>query len=119
MKLKSFKDLFILKEMATVVRHNGYKITIYPEPQGNPSFHLSYNNEWEVVLQIKDLSILENKVKTSNFKKNQQLPNNIKKELLEMLNTFRGKLTSWEFLLITWNANNPEYEVDLNLPIPE
>ena len=118
MILKSFKDLIYLKEMATVRRENGYKITIFPEPLGNPSFHLYYKNEWEVVLTIKDFTILEVKTKLSIFKKNGQLPNYIKKDLLEILNHLHGKLTTWEFLVLTWNVNNPNYEIDLNTEIP-
>jgi hypothetical protein len=119
MKLKSFSELFVLKEMSTVVRHEGYRITIYPEPQGNPSFHLIFKNEWEVVLQIKDFSILENKTRNPIFQKNKQLPSYIKKDLIDILSQIRGKFTTWDFLITTWNSNNPDYEVDINLPIPE
>ncbi|MBF0474175.1 MAG: hypothetical protein HQK91_13895 [Nitrospirae bacterium] len=105
-----------LNEMATVgYFDNKYQISIYPEPLGNPSFHLRCK-EWEVVLKINDFTVLE---VTSPFNKGTKLPNRIMKKLMQFLNS-KHELgtTNWKFLLATWNSNNPKYKVDL-IEIPK
>ena len=110
----------ITEEMAKVYRNDdtGYELRIYTEPLGNPSFHVLYKNEWNVVLQIKDFKILE--VKRGIFEKGKQLPNNIRKDIVNILKENRKeKLTYWDFLLLTWNAINEKFLIDENIRIPE
>jgi hypothetical protein len=112
------RKLISLLEMAKIGSYNNHLIYIYPEPLGNPSFHLKYKDEWEVVLQIKDLSILE--VKNGTFTKGSQLSSNERKELIKYLQTKRpGRdISVWHFLIDTWNSNNEQYEIPTDTPIP-
>jgi hypothetical protein len=106
------------EEAATVARDDGYSFMIYPEPLGNPSFHVRFKDEWEVVLEIFTFKILESKF--GKFKKGSKLPNRITKDIIHILNKRKqiGALT-WSFLLQTWNENNPQYELNVHTPIPE
>ena len=110
-------QLIRLLEMARIGEYDNHLVYLYPEPQKNPSFHIQYKKEWEVVLQIKDLAVLEQK--TSPFPKGAQLPSAERKALLAFFHSPYGKITTWEFILMTWGTNNPKRPVDLNLPIPE
>jgi len=122
MEFKKYVDgNMITEEMAKVYRNDttGYEIRIYTEPLGNPSFHVLYKDVWEVVLQIKDLKVLEIK-HGKLFKKGEFLPVNIKKDIINILNEYRkGRLTYWDFLLITWNAINEKFPVDESMRIPK
>ena len=112
-------DMVNEEEMARVFGENGnpYEIRIYTEPQGNPSFHLLYNKEWEIIIQIKDFKIIE--VNYGDFKKGIMLPSNIKKDIVSILKqNKKSKLTYWDFLLLTWNAINEKYPVDEEMKIP-
>lgn len=110
------QQLIHLLEMSKIGSYDNHLIYIYPESLGNPSFHLKYKDEWEVILQIKDLSILE--VKKGDFKKGDQLLNKERKALIDYLNTSIGNMTKWEYLLHTWNSNNEQYEIPTDTPIP-
>ena len=114
-KLMLREDI-ILEFLSMISSDNGYLIYIYPEPYGNPSFHVKFKNEWEVVLQIKDFVILETKF--GKYAKGTRLPKWIEKDIKLILNKFQGKVTKWEFMLMTWNSNNPNYQVDLTTSIP-
>lgn len=106
----------LLEEYSGIVRDEGFRIYVYPESYKNPSFHVIYNKEWEVVLQIKDFVILE--VKYGNFKKGERLPLKIEKQIKSILQKQKYDIMLWKFLLMTWNANNENYEVDINTEIP-
>jgi len=108
----------LLIEMATLGTYDNHKVTLYTEPYGNPSFHLNYKNEWEVVLEIEGFEILE--VKKGKFKKGEIIPN---KEMKALLNWFEltskdsSKLTNWESLIFSWNTLNPKYKIHPDLTI--
>jgi hypothetical protein len=106
----------LLTEMSPICRKFGFILAVFGENLGNPSFHLRYKDEWEVVLQIKDFKILE--VKHGPFKKGEYLPNKIQKILVGILKSKGDLGTHWKFLLATWNANNPKYKVNIDLEIP-
>ena len=113
-----FTAMELLKEeAATVAREDNYQFMIFPEPLGNPSFHVRYKDEWEVVLELFTFKILE--VKFGKFKKGSYLPKKIMKTIFQVLNQKDevGILT-WHFFLKTWNANNPNYKVDITKKIP-
>lgn len=105
-----------LSEEATVFSKDGYRFMIFPEPLGNPSFHLRYKDDWEVVLQIKDFMILENKF--GFFKKNTFLPNSVIKQIKSILNEEEDEMTKWELLLQLWNNNNPSHKVNVKSYLP-
>lgn len=106
------------EEMSTVGRSEdgNYKLMIYPEPLGKPSFHVKFKNEWEVVISISDGTILERKF--GKYQKGESLPSWIQKEITHILTTYVGKSDRWEHLLITWNDNNPNYQIPLTTKIP-
>jgi len=113
-KAKQLIERFRLNEMATVVSARGgkFKISIYPEPQGNPSFHVT-TPDYEVVLRISDMEILEWK-----FGKKNKFTSDEKKFLKELLNQKSKDLNTpnWKFLIATWNANNEKYQIDMKKP---
>jgi len=110
------KQLLKMLEMARIGTYDNHLIYIYSESLKNPSFHLKYKDEWEVVLQIKDLSILE--AKKGNLKRGQQLSSKEKKALIDFLHSDKHGISVWKFLLANWNANNEDYEVSMDIPIP-
>jgi hypothetical protein len=108
-----------LQEMSTIGVYDNHKITVYEEPFANPSFHVRYKDEWEVILQIKDFEILEKKF--GKYEKGTHLPKKEIKELVNYLqqnNKFLKNNTNWEYLITTWNTNNPRYEVSIDFKIP-
>jgi hypothetical protein len=108
----------ILKESATITRYKNYQFTIYPEPLGNPSFHVQYKDEWEIVLELFTFKILE--VKFGKFKKGSYLPKKIYKEIIEALSRENSiKVLIWHYMLQIWNDNNPNYQVDVDTKIPK
>ncbi len=118
-RIGSFLGELLYEEMARVRKENNYDIRIYTENLGNPSFHVLYKDEWEVVLQIKDWNVLE--VKNSPFEKGKQLPNKIKKTIKNILLMWDEEfnMISWKVLLIEWNRNNEKYQIDKNMKIPD
>jgi hypothetical protein len=105
------------EEMARIFKTGGYEVRVYGEPLGNPSFHLIYGDEWEVVLRIKDFEILE--VKYGSLAKGCQLNNKVKKDIKRFLLSDRSTdITYWKFLLMTWNAINFNYPIDESMEIP-
>jgi len=99
------KVIMALDEMARIgflkTKLGDLEVRIYPEPLGNPSFHLlNKDQKYELVLQIKDLKVIEVKGKTS-FKKNQCMPDSFMKEFVSWLreeNEFATSITNWKFL---------------------
>ena len=115
---KLTEEVLELNEMATVgsIPKNNTKYTIYPEPLGNPSFHISTTN-FEVVLQIRDLLILEWKKGKSKVKG--RIPSDDKKQFFKWARSETDGINNWMFLLRTWNENNPRYRIGLDTPLPE
>lgn len=101
-----------LREMSTVgkIDNGKYKIVVWRETLGNPSFHFRKKDEYEVVYQIPDFKILEWKFcKLSE----RRVPSADFKVLINFLKSIRkGELTYWQDLLRLWNANNEDYEID-------
>lgn len=105
------------EEAATVARDDGFQFMIYPEPLGNPSFHVRYKDEWEVVLEMFSFKILESKF--GPFRKGRFLPSKIKKKIMDILaQKNQLDVIIWKFALQTWNLNNPKYPVDMKTEIP-
>ena len=108
----------MLLEVATVgslsVKNTKYKI--YPEPLGNPSFHIS-TTDFEVVLQISDLRVLEWNRGKSKVKGG--IPSDDIKRFFKWARSEKDGLNNWEFLLRTWNENNPRYRISLDTQLPE
>jgi len=112
------REDILVEEMSRIFSKDGFVVYVYNESYSNPSFHVLYKHDFEVVLQIKDLYILE--VKFGNFKKGTQLPNLYRKSLKNILLEEQDGISKWKFLLMTWNANNDyKYHVDINIPYPE
>jgi hypothetical protein len=107
-----------LTEMATVGVYDSHKVTVYEETLGNPSFHIKYKNEWEIVLQIRDFVILE--VKHGNFKKGDKFPRKEYKDLIKFLNSNDEDLniSNWKYLIDAWNRNNPKYKISTSTQLP-
>lgn len=100
-------------EMARLGDLGQYSFWVYNEPLGNPSFHVRHKTDFEVVLQLKDLKVLEVKYNQSRyvFKKKQHPP----KEVMGVVSKFLGqqnvtspKLTNREALDLLWDALNPK-----------
>lgn len=110
----------ILTEMATIGELRGnVKISIYPEPLGSASFHIK-TTDWEIVVGIKDFSVLEVKYGKAPFKKKDKISGELKKKLIEFFNdTMEDGRTYWNFLLLTWNANNSKYKISIDTKNPE
>lgn len=106
------------EEAATVARDDiGYQFMIYPEPLGNPSFHVKYKNEWEVVLSLKNFKILESKF--GKFHKGTNLPNKIMNKIYEVLKEKNSlDVLVWHFMRYSWNINNPKYQIEVKKEIP-
>lgn len=108
----------LTEEAATVRREDNYQFMIYPEPLGNPSFHVRYKDEWEVVLELMSFKILENK--KGKFKKGGVLPKKIMKDIFRILKEKNEiNVLVWKYMLQTWNENNPKYEVSVKTKLPE
>ena len=116
--LREGKDYFecidlLTEEAATVARDGGYQFMIYPEPLGNPSFHVRYKDEWEVVLEMVSFKILESKF--GPYRKGQVLPSKIRKKIYSVLSEKNAvNILVWQYMIHTWNLNNPKYQVDIN-----
>lgn len=84
----------ILIEMARIGDAGPYSFWVYTEPLNNPSFHFKHKTDFEVVLQMKDLKILEIKHNNSKFpfKKGDQLPGVIHKLVQAFLKDKNKKL---------------------------
>jgi len=108
----------IKEEAATVARVENYQLMIYPEPLGNPSFHVKYKDEWEVVLEMFTFKILESK--HGKFKKGNKLPKKIVDDIYAIILQKKNiGVITWKYMLQTWNDNNPKYPVDLKKNIPK
>jgi hypothetical protein len=98
-------------EMARVGDIGPYSIWIYHEPLKNPSFHLRYKNDFEIVLQMKNLTILEIKFNNTHnsFEKGKLPPKNILKlikEFLKLSNAKNNDVTNYQAMNIIWNSLN-------------
>ena len=107
------------RERALAGKVGEYSFWVYGgylgEPLKNPSFHLKHKTDFEIVLQTKDLRILEVKGNSSRyeFKKNELPP----KAILEVVTDFLGspseknkKLMNRELVDVLWDALNPKDE---------
>lgn len=105
-----------LEEMARLGVEDGNDFRIYTEPLGNPSFHI-INKDFEIVVTIADLKILEIKRlgKSKNtFKKGDHLIGDLLKVTLSLMSKKvpHTDLTRKQFLVVTWNENNPRFEIE-------
>ena len=119
-KIKDYKEF--VQEMSTVDRVNKegmsveqdgiYNIRIYSESLGNPTFHLEKLKHFEIVMQIKDLKIIETKHEKKQINK-QDL-----KILLKWFDGFNKdvKMNNWDWLKYNWNKENPKYKIDYSKP---
>ena len=83
-----------LWEMARVGEEGSYSFWVYTESLKNPSFHLKHKTDFEIVLQINDLKILEIKHNQSKFRfvKGEQPPSVI----LDLINNFLSKQNKYD-----------------------
>lgn len=101
----------VLIEMARIGDYGQYSFWVYSEPLKNPSFHLKHKTDFEIVLQIKDLKVLEIKSNQSRFKfKKGELPPS---EILSMIRSFfaepnarRSELTNLDAIDFAWKIIN-------------
>jgi hypothetical protein len=89
-----------------------YSFWVYFEPLGNPSFHFCHKTDFEVVLQIKDLRILEVKKSEGrfSFKKGDALPKSLQgvvEGFLSQTSQKNPKLTNREVIALLWDSLNP------------
>jgi hypothetical protein len=102
-----------LVEMATIGLYVGYKFMVYTEPLKNPSFHVRFKNDFELVLQIRDLKILEIKFNNTHnkFKKNDLPPGDILTDIKTFLGLQNTKgtdvsLTNTQAIWFAWSIIN-------------
>jgi len=112
---EKYLDSFKLEEMARLGKIDNIDVRVYTEPLGNPSVHL-VTKKYEIVIELKNLYILEIKKNDKSkykFKKNEELPSDIKKSVMSLLlSKHKGiNLTMREYLLTLWNDNNPGFEI--------
>ncbi len=116
MDSRRFVDLFErepLVEMARLGNMGNFSFWVYTEPLKNPSFHLRYGNQFEIVVQAADWMVLEIKFNTSRFvfKKGTLPP----APILKQIQTFFGaqskdepKINNAEAFRVIWKAVNPK-----------
>lgn len=82
----------VLIEMARIGTKGAYSFWVYTEPLLNPSFHLKHKTDFEIVLQMKDLKVLEIKHNQSRYQfvKNKLPP----KEILTLVHEFLSEKNS-------------------------
>lgn len=105
-----------LEEMARLGTEDGYDFRVYTEPLGNPSFHI-LGADFEIVVTIRDLKILEVKKPSKSkhkFKKGEPLAGALLKSTLSLMSKKvpHTEMTRKQFLIVTWNENNPQYVID-------
>lgn len=104
-----------LYEMASVYSSPVFLIKVYTEPLGNPSFHLIKPNEFEVVLTLDNLKVLEvkfdkKKRKKMTFKLNSKEEKKLKNIFREIP---RGDVENiWGQIVNYWNSLNPKFAID-------
>lgn len=104
----------LLSEEITIgrIEKNKYKVSVYEEPQGNPSFHvMNKTNDKHCIYQIKNFELLEQK--TKECFSNKEL-NEIKIWLKEksIKEGFKNK-TNWQVILLSWNLLNEKYQIKI------
>jgi len=109
----------LLREEETPVgsfKDGNYKVFVYSEPRGNPSFHFrNRTGDTEEVFQIKDFKLLEKKTKKEFSSKEIKI---LKEWLTEQtINPDFKDKTNWDVLLILWNVCNPQFRVNSSLKI--
>lgn len=105
-----------LRMMAKIGTYDNHLVYIFLQPGQQPSFNVQYQDEWEVVLNLFDFSILE--VKHGPFIEGSQLPDRERMALLAFLSFERDRINNWEFLILTWNMNNEDSPVPMDTPLP-
>lgn len=114
--INKMDELRALDEMARIGVMDNYDFRIYSEPLGQPSIHV-VSNDFEIVLYLKDLRVLEVKFnqKKSKYKfvKN-ELP---QKDIIVAIKKLMKKDTSIgnsrvDYLLDSWNENNEKYQIN-------
>ena len=116
-RLLNLMDISEMARVGFLGKDNDLEMRVYEEPQGNPSFHLlSKSKEYQVVLQVKDLKVLEFK---RNKYKLKGIPKSHLRAVIEFFKAKRKnnpKLTNWEFFVDTWLTHNPTYSLDRDMP---
>lgn len=112
-KIDSFGMPQLLVEMARFGDYKGLSFWVYTEPLKNPSFHLKHKTDFEIVLQMKDLKILEiknnDKPKQYPFKKGDlPLAAILKtvKEFLALKNPKLPTVTNAQYFDALWDSLN-------------
>lgn len=112
-----------LLEMATVGKFNLFKIYVCGEPYKNPTFHLEYKYQnkddidcFLAIIQIKDLKVLDFEI--GKIKKITQKTFNKLKSFLQSNHYKFNTMTYWEYLIYSWNNENPTNKLPENFPLP-
>jgi hypothetical protein len=101
----------LLIEMARIGDMGNYSFWVYTEPLGNPSFHLKFKKDFEIVLQMKDFKILEVKFNNTpmRLEKNEHPPQPIIKMIKKFLaakNEKDPEFNNERFMTIIWKGLN-------------
>lgn len=87
-----------LTEMARLGDLGQYSFWVYSDPLKNPSFHVRHKTDFEIVIQAKDLTVLEIKNNASRykFKKGEQPPTPVMSVINQFMSAKNSKKPSMD-----------------------
>jgi len=109
----------ILLEMAKIGEFDNFSIYVYGSEGPKPHFHLIKGNpkspNFETCIEISSSIYFYHNNKEGILNSKQ------KKKLVDFLNKKHRLLnsTNWEVLVIQWCLNNPEYEINPQIKMPD
>lgn len=107
----------LLLEMAEIGRFNGLQIKVFGSEGPVPHFHFE-DTERKGCIQLKEARYFKHG-KYQDELKSGELDDLI--DFLEGPHKFFGQygLTNWQVICVYWGDNNPQYQVDVKLPMPD
>ena len=109
----------MLLEMAQIGTFNKYTIIVWTNDSGNiPHFHIvdssTRGEEFHTCIKIEKPEYFHHSGKEGVLNSKQR------KSLVDFLkNTFDEDTSNWEYLIMTWNANNSNKKLSKKMPMPD
>ena len=109
----------MLLEMAQIGTFNKYTIIVWTNDSGNiPHFHIvdssTRGEEFHTCIKIEKPEYFHHTGKEGVLNSKQR------KSLVDFLkNTFDEDTSNWEYLIMTWNANNSNKKLSKKMPMPD
>lgn len=103
-----------LNEMATIGKFGQYNVVVHSNEGNIPRFHVVSSNGFKSCIRVDSAEYF------SHGCHNDVLRLGERKALVKLLQAERRKgMTNWEVLLMMWNNQNPENQVDENQQMPD